>query len=158
MYLISAIQDALNNQHTNELRANLAYIHLANSMDALGFDGFAAWFDRAAAEELTHAAKVRAYVRARGQAQVYAVQPISVEIKRPIEAFQAALGLERENTDQWQALAALARKVGDDATYGLILWFLAEQVESENTIAKIVQQLTGADHGTLVLYDRQLGD
>ena len=56
--------------------------------------------------------------------------------------FEEALAHEEEVTARIHELASLALELKDHATYNFLQWFIAEQVEEEETATDMVQKFT----------------
>ena len=78
--------------------------------------------------------------------------------KSPLDAFSAAFKHEKHISARIRGLVKQARGLSDDSTDNFLQWFVAEQVEEEDSTYKIVQQLklVGDDRAALFLIDREL--
>ncbi len=157
MQLTPQLQSMLNDQIKREYIAGFTYIELANVMDALNFPNFSAFFDKAAKEEFGHADTWTAYLRDRGRAKMGVVSPaITSDIASPLQAFTAALSLEREVSKAIGELDNAAQAAHDGATERLVHEFLDEQRKSEREFEVFVADLQRVGEGpSLVLYHQE---
>ena len=72
--------------------------------------------------------------------------------------FEDALAHEEKVTERIHELASLALEIKDHATYNFLQWFIAEQVEEEETATDMVQKFRMAGEHPAGLYqlDKEL--
>jgi ferritin len=110
-------------------------------------------------EETWHAMMFFDYVNSRnGRVLLAKIEAPQVEWKSPLDAFAAAYKHEKHISARIRTLVKQARSLDDDSTDNFLQWFVAEQVEEEDSTYKIVQQLKliGEDRAGLFLLDREL--
>jgi len=132
---------------------------MAAYFDSLGLRGFANWLRVQWQEELTHAMRIYDYVVERGgRVKLYAIQEPPHEWESPLAAFEHVYEHEVNVTKMIHELVELAMREKDYATYNMLQWFVAEQVEEEANASEIVDKLRliGNDGRGLLMLDREL--
>ncbi|NOZ93207.1 MAG: ferritin [Acidobacteria bacterium] len=157
--LSPTIQKALNEQIHAEFFSSYLYLAVAAWFNDQHLDGFAAWFEAQAKEELEHGIKLFHHIMDRGGTVVLeAVDKPKAGWENPSEAVKAVLEHERYITGRINALADLATKENDHATAVFLHWYISEQVEEEATADRLFNQtamVEGSPNGLLML-DREL--
>ncbi len=153
------IEDALNEQINAEMWS--AYLYLAMSMyfENEGRSGFANWFRVQFQEEQAHALALIDYVHARnGRAVLSPIAGVPEKWDSARDAFIATLEHEQKVTSMIHNLYAMAEAEKDFATRQKLNTFIAEQVEEEDNVRKIIDDLTlvGTD-GTGLFQIDQIG-
>jgi len=155
----SRIQDAINDQLNFELYSAYIYYSMQSWFENQGMGGFANWMAVQVKEEMSHAQIMFDYVNERG-GRVYlkGIEGPNNDWESPLHIFQTALEHEQIVTGRINDIMELAQEIKDHATVQWIQWFIAEQVEEEDSTYKIVQQLKliGDDRAGLYLLDREL--
>ncbi|MFH1502799.1 MAG: ferritin [Candidatus Eisenbacteria bacterium] len=157
--LTKKMEKALNEQINAEIYSSYLYLSMAAWSEGEGLDGFGNWFKIQAQEELTHAMRFYAYVYGRGgRVRMTAIEGPKTEWKSALETFEDTLEHERKVTGLINKLVKLARDESDYATENMLQWFVAEQVEEEDTADRLRQKVElvgGKGHG-LYLLDKEL--
>lgn len=157
--LDSRMQDALNEQINWELYSAYLYLAMAAQFAELGMSGGQNWMTAQYREELFHAEKMFDYVITRGGRVELA------EIAKPpkswdngLDMFKDALAHEEEVTARIHAMASLALDNKDHATFNFLQWYIAEQVEEEESVGDYVNKFTMAGEHPAGLYqlDKEL--
>lgn len=154
------IQEAINAQINREFWSGYLYLSMANNFEAIGRKGIANWFRIQFKEEFAHAQIFINYLNARGGRVTLApIAGVPSEWSSPLEAFAATLAHERTVTSFINELYALAEEERDFATRQMLNWFVAEQVEEEDTAQEIIDNLTlvGDDGTGIYQIDSELG-
>jgi ferritin len=157
--LTRKMQSALNKQINAEIYSAYLYLSMGAWSDAQGLDGFANWFKIQYQEEFSHAMKIYDYVYERGGTVTMAqIDEPPTKWKSPLDAFDAVCKHEAKVTGLINKLVDLARKDSDHATDNMLQWFVAEQVEEEDTADKIRSKikLVGSQGHGLYMIDREL--
>jgi len=154
------IQDAFNEQIKHELESAYLYLAMAAYFDNVGFSGMGRWMRAQVQEELTHALRFYKHIIERGGQVV--LQPLNILAQHwdsPLKAFESAYEHEKFVTSKINGLVKLIQAEGDFAANSLLQWFVDEQVEEEESTAKIVQDLrrVGEDERGMLMLDRELG-
>ena len=155
------LQTLLNAQVNNEHGAALIYTQLAYEMDNLSFPGMRDWFMAQAGEERVHAQKLADHLLARGyRVELNDIPVGSIKAATPLDAFEASLAHEQKVSEQIREIARVALDIQDLDSRQLIDWFLAEQIEEEDTVSEIIDQikLVGNDGAGLLRIDSRLAN
>jgi ferritin len=154
-----ALETALNKQINEEMSSAYLYLSMAAYFESVNLPGFSNWMRVQTQEETLHGMMFFDYVNTRnGRVLLAKIEAPQVEWKSPTEAFEAAYKHEKHISECIRALVKHARGLDDDSTDNFLQWFVAEQVEEEDSTYKIVQQLKliGGDRAALYLIDREL--
>lgn len=155
------IQDALNKQLNAEFYSAYLYLSMSAYFEAQSLEGMANWMRIQAQEETGHAMKFFDFINERnGRVVLAEIEGPKKDWDRPLEAFQDAYEHERKVTAMINDLSNLATAAKDHAAHNFLEWFVAEQVEEEDTVLTIVDQLklVGDDGVGQFMLDRQLGE
>ena len=112
-----------------------------------------------AQEEVTHAMKFFDYINERGgKVEMMAIEKPPTEWNSPLHVFEETYKHEINVTNMINELVNLAVEEKDHATYNMLQWFVAEQVEEEASADEIRQQLSliGKDGRGILMIDREL--
>ena len=156
----AAVQGAFNEQIKHELFSGYLYLSMSAHFDHENFPGFAHWMRVQAQEELAHALRLFDYVLRRGgRVELHGIEAPTTDFGPPLSLFESVLKHERAVTGMIHALFELAGKEGDWAAQQELQWFIAEQVEEENSAATARDQvrMAGDDQAALLMLDQQLG-
>jgi ferritin len=156
----AAVQDAFNEQIKNELFSGYLYLSMSAHFDNENLPGFANWMRLQAQEELAHAMRLFDYVLRRGgQVELQGIDAPPTEFGTPLSIFESVLEHERAVTGMIHALFELSGKEGDWAAQQELQWFIAEQVEEEDSASTARDQvrMAGDDQAALLMLDQQLG-
>ena len=140
--LSERMMKSLNKQLNAELYSAYLYLSMAAYFESKNLKGFANWMRVQAQEELMHAMKFFDYINERG-GRVYleAIEKPPTEWKSPLDVFEATYEHEVKVTSMINDLVNMAMEEKDHATYNMLQWFVAEQVEEEASADEIRQQL-----------------
>jgi ferritin len=153
------MRDALNEQVNWEFYSAYLYLAMSAQFAGLGMPGGQNWMTVQYQEELAHAKKMVDYVHARGGRVVLeAIAKPPTEWSSGLAIFNDALAHENVVTSRIHDLASLALEIRDHATYNFLQWFIAEQVEEEESATDMVQKFTMAGEHPAGLYqlDKEL--
>ena len=159
MKLSKKLEDAINEQINKELYSGYLYLSMSAYCEAENLPGFAGWMRAQAQEEVEHAMRFFDYVNARGgRAVLKAIEMPPPIWKSPLEMFEQVLEHERKVTGMINRLYELALTEKDYAAQIELQWFIAEQVEEEESAGQVVDQLkrVGEQPMGLLMLDRQL--
>jgi len=152
--------DAFNRQLNQELNAAYLYLSLAAYFDHANHHGFATWMRAQYTEENQHAMRFWEHIYDRGgKVELLAIDKPRTDFHSPLDAFEAALHAEKENTTEIHKLYEVAVAEKDYPAQVFLNWFIEEQVEEENSAQQIVDTLKqiGDSTSALLLLDRELG-
>ena len=154
------INDAINAQINAEFWSGYLYLSMANNFEAKGLKGIANWFTIQYKEELAHALIFINYLNSRGGRVLLApIEAVPTEWDTPLDAFKATLEHEQKVTGLINNLYSLAEKENDFATRQMLNWFVAEQVEEEDTARTMIDNFTLIGNNGYGIYqlDTELG-
>ncbi len=157
--LSTKLHAAINEQINAELWS--AYLYLSMSMDAeaKGLRGVANWFYIQWLEEQDHARILMNYLNSRdAKVTLKPIKPVQTEWSSILEMFQETLLHEKVVTSMINNLAAIAAEDKDFASSNMLVWFINEQVEEEESARdKIfaVESVEGNKYGMYQL-DKEL--
>lgn len=157
--LSQKLQDAINAQINAELWS--AYLYLSMSMDAeaKGLKGVANWFYVQWLEEQDHARILMNYINSRdGKVCLKPIEPVRTEWNSVLEMFQETLKHEKVVTGLINNLAAIAAEDRDFASSNMLVWFVDEQVEEEESARDMIfaaESVEGDKYGMYQL-DKEL--
>jgi ferritin len=153
------LEAGLNKQINEEMFSSYLYLSMAAYFESVNLPGFANWMRVQTQEENLHAMMFFDYVNERnGRVLLTKIETPKTEWKSALDAFTEAYNHEKHISKRIRALVKQARELDDDSTDNFLQWFVAEQVEEENSTYTIVQQLKliGDDRAGLFLIDREL--
>ena len=157
--LSTKLHAAINEQINAELWS--AYLYLSMSMDAeaKGLRRVANWFYIQWLEEQDHARILMNYLNSRdAKVSLKPIKPVQTEWSSILEMFQETLRHEKVVTSMINNLAAIAAEDKDFASSNMLVWFINEQVEEEESARdKIfaVESVEGNKYGMYQL-DKEL--
>ena len=153
------IQDAINDQINWEFYSGYLYLSMASKFADLSMAGGQNWMTVQYQEELAHARIMFSYVLTRGgRVFLKAIEQPETDWPGGLEMFEEALAHEQGVTARIHELASLALELKDHATYNFLQWFIAEQVEEEETAMDMVGKFRMAGEHPAGLYqlDKEL--
>ena len=156
---MSKVLDLLNDQMNFEYESAYVYKAMAAYTDSLDLDGFTHWFDGQVHEEIEHGEKMKHFLQEVGYDVRYkAIPEPKHDYESLLEVFKAALDHEKEVTKRIHEIAEAAREE-DPRVYSFIQWYIDEQVEEEDSVAKIITRLEriNGNWGGIYILDGQLG-
>ena len=153
------IQDAINAQINAELWSAYLYLSMGMHFESEGNAGIANWFRIQFKEEQAHAEIFINYLISRGGRVILKpIEAVPTTWESPLAAYVATLEHEQKVTALINNLYALAEEEHDYATRGKLDWFVAEQVEEEETAQALIDrlQLIGDNGLALYMLDQEL--
>ena len=131
--------DKLNEQIGNEFAAHQQYVAAAVHFDSETLPRLAQFFYAQALEERNHAMMMVQYLLDQGvDAIVPGIDPPRTAFGDIVEPVRLALDQEKRVTEQVNALAGLARELGDYAGEQFMQWFIKEQVEEVSSMSGLL--------------------
>jgi len=147
------LQDAINAQINAEFWSAYLYLSMGMHFENEGHAGLANWFRIQFKEEQAHAEIFINYLNSRGGRVVLApIAEVPTTWESPLAAFEATLAHEEKVTAMINNIYALAEAEHDYATRGKLDWFVAEQVEEEDTARGLIDRLKLIGDNGLALY------
>jgi ferritin len=154
------MQDAMNEQIKHELESAYLYLSMVAYFNAEGLDGMATWMTVQTQEEVAHAMRFFNHLNERsGRVELLPLVQPQKEWVSPLEAFKAAYKHEQFISETIDNLVNVAEEENDNPAKMMLQWFVAEQVEEEDSTRKVVELLErigDSGHG-LIMVDRELG-
>ncbi|WP_414468980.1 ferritin [Methanobacterium sp. ACI-7] len=154
------VLDALNSQLNAELYSSYLYLSMEAYFESIDLSGFAKWMRAQAQEELMHAMKFYDYIVIRGErVTLSAIEGPQVEWKSPLAVFEHVYEHEQKVTGMINDLVDLSTSESDHASVNFLQWFVAEQVEEEESANGVLQRikLTEDSKSGLFMLDSELG-
>ena len=159
--MISArLHTAINNQINAELWSAYLYLSMSLDAEAKGLKGVANWFYIQWLEEQDHARILMNYLNSRdAKVTLKPIEKVDTEWSSVLEMFTETLRHEQVVTSMINNLAAIAAEDKDFASSNMLVWFINEQVEEEETAREkifAVESVEGNKYGMYQL-DKELG-
>ena len=157
--LSTKLHAAINDQINAELWS--AYLYLSMSLDAetKGLKGVANWFYVQWLEEQDHARILMNYLNSRdAKVTLKPIEPVQTEWGTILEMFNKTLEHEKVVTSLINNLASIAAEDRDFASSNMLVWFINEQVEEEESAREMifaVESVEGNKYGMYQL-DKEL--
>ncbi|MEK6644384.1 MAG: ferritin [Planctomycetota bacterium] len=157
MPVSTKMNNALNQQVSNEFNAAYKYRAMAFSFADMGLKIFAKRFEAQADEERGHALKIAKYIQdVDAKVVLEAVAKPKNDYKSAKEIVEAALKSEITVTNQINDLVALAIKENDYATRNFLEWFVEEQVEEVASMRELLQWVKMAGEANLFQLENRI--
>ena len=157
--LSTKLHTAINEQINAELWS--AYLYLSMSMDAeaKGLKGVANWFYVQWLEEQDHARILMNYLNSRdAKVELKPIKEVETRWESVLDMFKQTLEHEKVVTSLINNLAAIAAEDRDFASSNMLVWFIDEQVEEEESAREMifaVESVEGNKYGMYQL-DKEL--
>lgn len=151
---------ALNSQLNAELYSAYLYLAMEAYFESIDLSGFANWMRAQAQEELVHAIKFYDYIVQRGErVDLASIDEPQKEWDSPLAVFEHVYEHEKKVTGLINNLVNLSTSESDHATTNFLQWYVAEQVEEEESANGVLQRvkLTADSPGGLFMLDTELG-
>ncbi|WP_321495449.1 ferritin [uncultured Desulfobacter sp.] len=158
--LVPEVENALNQQLNAEIYSSYLYVSMAAQCKADNLDGFAAWLETQAQEEMTHAAKFYNFISQRGgRVRLAAIEGPQVEWETPLAVFEDTLAHEQKVSAMINDLMDIAIAQKDHATQIFLQWFVTEQVEEEESVGMVLGKIKRVKDSAQGMYllDQELG-
>ncbi len=137
--LSQRLHTAINDQINAELWS--AYLYLSMSLDAenKGYKGVANWFFVQWQEEQDHARILMNYLNSRDKkVELKPIPEVPTQWNSVLEMFQETLRQEKIVTGRINNLAAIAAEDRDFASSNMLMWFIDEQIEEEESARDMI--------------------
>lgn len=157
--LSQKLHDAINAQINAELWS--AYLYLSMSMDAeaKGYKGVANWFFVQWQEEQDHARILMNYLNSRDcKVELKPIEAVDTTWGSVLEMFQQTLKHEKVVTGLINNLAAIAAEDRDFASSNMLVWFIDEQIEEEESARDMIFAAEAVENDKYGMYqlDKEL--
>ena len=153
------LHTAINDQINAELWS--AYLYLSMSMDAeaQGYKGVANWFYIQWLEEQDHARILMNYLNSRdAKVTLKPIEKVQTEWNSVLEMYQQTLEHEQVVTSLINNLATIAAEDKDFASSNMLVWFVDEQIEEEESAREMIFAAESVDGNKYGMYqlDKEL--
>lgn len=151
---------SMNEQINKEFYSAYLYLSMAQDLEEKNMPGMSKWMHEQFREEQFHAFKQIKFLNSRGaRVELKEIEKPKLTWDSVIEIFEDTKIHESEVTLAINELTALAVELEDFATVNFLQWYIKEQVEEEENVAKIVAEikLIGDNGYGLLMMDRELG-
>jgi bacterioferritin B len=123
----------------HELAAHQLYLAISIYFERQSLDRWGQLFRRQSVEEAQHAQKIIDFlVDNEVDFDLPALKATSTRFESPVAAARRALDSERTVAGQFDRAASIARSADDHRGFQFLQWFIAEQVEEETKVQRIV--------------------
>ena len=157
--LSEKLQAAINEQINAELWSAYLYLSMSLDAEAKGLKGIANWFYVQWLEEQDHARILMNYLNSRdAKVTLKPIEAVQTEWGTILEMFNKTLEHEKVVTSLINNLAAIAAEDRDFASSNMLVWFINEQVEEEESAREMifaVESVEGNKYGMYQL-DKEL--
>lgn len=139
MKINQKLNNAINKQIGEELKASNGYANMAAYFNSLGMLRLSAMFFDQSEEEREHAMKFLHYLlEVEGDVAIPAIPAVPNRFDSVKAAFEMALSWEKDVTGKINDLMDLAVEEKDYAAQDFLRWYVTEQVEEEATMSHLV--------------------
>jgi len=154
------VGELLEKQVNNELYASNLYLQMGFWFESQDWEGSAHWMFQQAKEEREHALSIANHLLDREwKVKLNTINSPKNNWESPLEVWEDALQHEIVVTNSFKGIMGEAKNEEDYQSEELCYKFLAEQVEEEDTLNKIIKKVKAFDGnlGFYVQYDQYLG-
>lgn len=149
--------DAMNAQLNYEIESAHIYLAMAGYVGTLGLEGFENWLMVQYEEELAHAKKFMSYLNERGaRIEIRGFADPRNDYSSILEVFEVSLKHEYTVTERINNLMTLSHEVNDYAAINFLQWYIAEQVEEEDSFGKVIDKIKLVKDAGLYLLDQEM--
>jgi ferritin len=157
--LSTKLHAAINDQINAELWSAYLYLSMSLDAEAKGLKGVANWFYVQWLEEQDHARILMNYLNSRdAKVTLKPIEAVQTDWGTILEMFNKTLEHEKVVTSLINNLAAIAAEDRDFASSNMLVWFINEQVEEEESAREMifaVESVEGNKYGMYQL-DKEL--
>lgn len=157
--LSQQLHEALNAQINAEMWSAYLYLSMSVDAEAKGLKGIANWFYVQFQEEQDHARILMNYILSRdAEVRLQPIAEVRTSWDSPLEMFRDTLEHEQKVTAMINNLAAIAAGDKDYASSNMLVWFIDEQVEEEESAREMIGACEAVEGNKFGLYmlDKEL--
>ena len=157
--LSQQLHEALNAQINAEMWSAYLYLSMSVDAEAKGLKGVANWFYDQFHEEQDHARILMNYILSRdAEVRLQPIAEVRTSWDSPLEMFRDMLEHEQKVTAMINNLAAIAAGDKDYASSNMLVWFIDEQVEEEESAREMIGACEAVEGNKFGLYmlDKEL--
>lgn len=150
----------LNEQVTAEIYSSHLYLSMAAYFESENLKGMAKWMISQSHEEMQHAMRLYNFINERGGTiELDKIDKPKINWKNALEVFEDSYEHETKVTAMIHDLVKISRQENDYAAESMLMWFVDEQVEEEDSANEIVEKLRKIkdDSSALYMLDKELG-
>ena len=157
--LSQQLHEALNAQINAEMWSAYLYLSMSVDAEAKELKGVANWFYVQFQEEQDHARILMNYILSRNaEVRLQPIAEVRTSWSSPLEMFRDTLEHEQKVTAMINNLAAIAAGDKDYASSNMLVWFIDEQVEEEESAREMIGACEAVEGNKFGLYmlDKEL--
>ena len=157
--LSNKMEEALNAQINAEFWSAYLYLSMSAWCAREGKPGMAHWFEVQFQEEQDHARILMNYINSRdAKVELKPIAEVRTEWTSPLDMFKDTLEHEKVVTSMINNLASIAAEDKDFASANMIVWFVDEQVEEEESARDMITACEAVEGNKFGLYtlDKEL--
>ena len=157
--LSQQLHEALNAQINAEMWSAYLYLSMSVDAEAKGLKSVANWFYVQFQEEQDHARILMNYILSRdAEVRLQPIAEVRTSWDSPLEMFRDTLEHEQKVTAMINNLAAIAAGDKDYASSNMLVWFIDEQVEEEESAREMIGACEAVEGNKFGLYmlDKEL--
>ena len=157
--LSQKLHDAINAQINAELWSAYLYLSMSLDAEAKGYKGVANWFFVEWKEEQHHARILMNYLNSRDcKVELKPIDEVQTSWGSVLEMFQDTLKHEKVVTSLINNLAAIAAEDRDFASSNMLVWFIDEQIEEEESARDMIFAAEAGENDKYGMYqlDKEL--
>lgn len=157
--LSQQLHEALNAQINAEMWSAYLYLSMSVDAEAKGLKGVANWFYVQFQEEQDHARILMNYILSRdAEVRLQPIAEVRTSWDSPLEMFRDTLEHEQKVTAMINNLAVIAAGDKDYASSNMLVWFIDEQVEEEESAREMIGACEAVEGNKFGLYmlDKEL--
>ncbi len=157
--LSQQLHEALNAQINAEMWSAYLYLSMSVDAEAKGLKGVANWFYVQFQEEQDHARILMNYILSRdAEVRLQPIAEVRTSWDSPLEMFRDTFEHEQKVTAMINNLAAIAAGDKDYASSNMLVWFIDEQVEEEESAREMIGACEAVEGNKFGLYmlDKEL--
>ena len=151
--LSQQLHEALNAQINAEMWSAYLYLSMSVDAEAKGLKGVANWFYVQFQEEQDHARILMNYILSRNaEVRLQPIAEVRTSWDSPLEMFRDTVEHEQKVTAMINNLAAIAAGDKDYASSNMLVWFIDEQVEEEESAREMIGACEAVEGNKFGLY------
>jgi len=155
--LSEKLEKIMNEQIEKEAYSSNLYLSMASWAETQGYEGVADWFYAQAGEEHMHMLKFVRFINEKGgKAIIPSLEKPPVDYPDINFIFNEALKHEKFITASINDIMHVAVEDKDFASQNWLQWFVAEQLEEETSVQRIIDKLNLLGAHNMYMFDRDI--
>lgn len=156
--LNEAVLLALNTQMNNEFHNYQIYKSFSGICDYQSLLGATKYFQKQSEDEKLHFEKFYSYISDKGHIPHLMTQEEIPPQLLPLDIiFTQVVALEEATLTNLQLVSTVCKEIGDDQTFGLLQWYLSEQLEECKTTSDLYKRCLMSLNNILI-FDNEIGE